>query len=102
MSPTVLKETQKPPQPPQTEKTPKRNFKWVFVAGLLCFAAIAAVGILLRGANTRTLQQRSDEAAQSIVSVVHPERAPTSIPLQLPGETRAYTDAPIFAHRSGI
>jgi len=101
MSPTVLKETQKPPQPPETEKPPKRNFKWVFVAGLVCFAAIAAVGIVLRGANTRTLQQRSDEAAQSTVSVVHPEKAPTSIPLQLPGETRAYADAPIFAQTSG-
>jgi membrane fusion protein, multidrug efflux system len=101
MSPTILKETETPLQPPKTEKRPKRNFKWAFVAGLIAFAAIAAIGIVMRGANTRTLQQRSDEAAQLTVRVVQPEKAPTTIPLQLPGETRAYTDAPIFAQTSG-
>ena len=101
MSPTILKETETPPQPPKTENRPKRNFIWVFVAGLIAFAAIAAIGIVMRGANTRTLQQRSDEAAQLTVTVVQPAKAPTTIPLQLPGETRAYTDAPIFAQTSG-
>ena len=101
MSQTILKETEKPPQPRKTEKRPKRNFKWVFVAGLIAFAAIAAIGIVMRGANTRTLQQRADEAAQLTVRVVQPEKAPTTIPLQLPGETRAYADAPIFAQTSG-
>jgi RND family efflux transporter MFP subunit len=101
MSPTILKETETPLKPPKTGQRPKRNFKWVFVAGLIAFAAIAAIGIVMRGANTRTLQQRSDEAAQLTVRVVQPEKAPTTIPLQLPGETRAYTDAPIFAQTSG-
>src|SRR6516225_8263549 len=101
MSPTILKETETPLEPPKTGKRPKRNFKWVFVAGLIAFAAVAAIGIVMRGANTRTLQQRSDEAAQLTVKVVQPEKAPTTIPLQLPGETRAYTDAPIFAQTSG-
>jgi membrane fusion protein (multidrug efflux system) len=101
MSQTILKETEKLPQRPETEKGRKRNLKWVFLVGLIVFVALAAIGILMRGANTRTLQQRSNEASQSTVTVVQPEKAPVTIPLQLPGETRAYTDAPIFAQTSG-
>ena len=36
-----------------------------------------------------------------VVSVIHPEKASTIIPLQLPGQTRAYIEAPIFAQTSG-
>jgi RND family efflux transporter MFP subunit len=33
--------------------------------------------------------------------VIHPEKASTTIPLQLPGQTRAFIEAPIFAQTSG-
>jgi RND family efflux transporter MFP subunit len=33
--------------------------------------------------------------------VIHPEKAATVSPLQLPGQTRAYIEAPIFAQTSG-
>jgi RND family efflux transporter MFP subunit len=35
------------------------------------------------------------------VSVVHPEKVSTAPSVQLPGQTQAYTDAPIFAQTSG-
>ena len=35
------------------------------------------------------------------VSVVHPKKVPESISVELPGQTQAYTDAPIFAQTSG-
>ena len=50
---------------------------------------------------TSGLQQQSNEAAQMVVTVIHPAKAATIIPLQLPGQTRAYIEAPIFAQTSG-
>jgi len=35
------------------------------------------------------------------VSVVHPQKVPSSFSVELPGQTQAYTDAPIFAQTSG-
>ena len=35
------------------------------------------------------------------VSVVHPEKIPATTTVELPGQTQAYTDAPIFAQTSG-
>ena len=35
------------------------------------------------------------------VSVVHPKKVPETISVELPGQTQAYTDAPIFATTSG-
>jgi RND family efflux transporter MFP subunit len=35
------------------------------------------------------------------VSVVHPKKVPETISVELPGQTQAYTDAPIFAQTSG-
>jgi RND family efflux transporter MFP subunit len=35
------------------------------------------------------------------VSIVHPKKVPETISVELPGQTQAYTDAPIFAQTSG-
>jgi membrane fusion protein, multidrug efflux system len=90
------------------EKTPviepKTNRKGVgisFLGGGALFIALAVLGITSRTNTTNQLQTQSNEAAQSLVSVIHPEKAPTTIPLQLPGQTRAYIEAPIFAQTSG-
>jgi membrane fusion protein, multidrug efflux system len=83
---------------------PKTNRKGVgisFLAGGALFIALAVLGITSRTNTTNQLQTQSNEAAQSFVSVIYPEKAPTTIPLQLPGQTRAYIEAPIFAQTSG-
>ena len=103
MSQGTLKETkQLEEKPPVVE--PKTNRKGVgmsFLAGGALFIALAVLGITSRTKTTNQLQSQSNEAAQTLVSVIHPEKAPTTIPLQLPGQTRAYIEAPIFAQTSG-
>jgi RND family efflux transporter MFP subunit len=99
--------TLKPNKP--LEKTPpvaepannRRGFKLSFLAGGAIFIALAVLGINSRTGTTTKLQTQSTEAAQSVVAVVHPEKAATTIPLQLPGQTRAYIEAPIFAQTAG-
>src|SRR5260370_42188326 len=46
-------------------------------------------------------QLPSSPLAEMTVSVVHPERVPSTTVLNLPGQLQAYTDAPIFAQTSG-
>ena len=62
--------------------------------------ALAALGVEMWSSRTQSIQQHSNEAAETTVSVVHPRKTSIAIPL-LPGQTSAYTDAPIFAQTSG-
>lgn len=87
--------------PPIAEKSSRKGMKLSFMAGGALFIAIAVLGINSRNAKNAGLQQQSNESAQMVVTVIHPEKASTTIPLQLPGQTRAYIEAPIFAQTSG-
>jgi RND family efflux transporter MFP subunit len=102
MTQGTLKETepleQKPPIP---ETTNRKGVKFSFLAGGALFIALVVFGVWSRTAKTTGLQQQSNEAAQMVVTVIHPEKASTIIPLQLPGQTRAFIEAPIFAQTSG-
>jgi len=103
MSQGILKET-KPleEKPPVVDpKANRKGFGMSFLAGGALFIALAVLGITSRTSTTNQLQTQSNEAARTLVSVIHPEKAPTTIPLQLPGQTRAYIEAPIFAQTSG-
>jgi len=71
------------------------------VPGAILLAGLAAYGIFMRTQSTNELQRRSNEAAEMVVSIIHPESAACSIPLKLPGQTRAYIEAPIFAQTTG-
>src|SRR5258708_8489683 len=71
-----------------------------FAAGVL-FIGVATLGVYTRNASTAKLQQRTNQAAQMVVQVTHPEMAVGMIHLQLPGQTMPYTDAPILAQTSG-
>ena len=71
------------------------------VPGVILLAGLAAYGIFARVQSTNELQRRSNEAAEMIVSIIHPEGAALSTPLKLPGQTRAYIEAPIFAQTTG-
>jgi RND family efflux transporter MFP subunit len=98
----TLKETEPlEEKPPIAERSNRKGIKLSFLAGGAIFIAIAILGISSRSAKNAGLQQQSNEAAQMIVNVIHPEKAATIIPLQLPGQTRAYIEAPIFAQTSG-
>jgi RND family efflux transporter MFP subunit len=102
MSQGTLKQTEPLEEtPPTPEKANRKGVKLPFLAGGALFIAVAVLGISSRIESTTGLEQRSNEAAQIIVSVIHPEKASTTIPLQLPGQTRAYIEAPIFAQTSG-
>ena len=78
----------------------KRKTQFSFVVGAVVLATLAAVGIELRFARTQQMQRHSNETVEMTVSVVHPQKASVTIPV-LPGQTEAYTDAPIFAQTSG-
>src|SRR6202035_1904457 len=102
MTQGTLKETEPLEQkPPIAETSSRKGVKFSFLAGGVIFVAIAVFGIWTRTSKTSGLQQQSNEAAQMVVTVIHPEKASTTIPLQLPGQTRAYIEAPIFAQTSG-
>jgi membrane fusion protein, multidrug efflux system len=103
MSQGTLKQTKPLEEKPQVAepKTNRKGFGMSFLAGGALFIALAVLGITSRTDTTNQLQTQSNEAARTIVSVIHPQKAPTTIPLQLPGQTRAYIEAPIFAQTSG-
>src|SRR5215469_10779030 len=67
----------------------------------ILLGGLAVHGILVRSQSAKELQQRSDEAAEMVVSTIYPETSAHSIPLKLPGQTRAYIEAPIFAQTTG-
>jgi RND family efflux transporter MFP subunit len=85
----------------KSKQTNRRRLRFfVFTAGAL-FIGVATLGIYTRNTWTAKLQQRTNQAAQMVVQVTHPEIAVGMIGLQLPGQTMPYTDAPIFAQTSG-
>jgi RND family efflux transporter MFP subunit len=85
----------------QPERKIKKSLKFFFFAAAALFIGVAVLGIYSRNARTLELQQFTNQAARTIVQVVHPTRTNEAISLQLPGQTMPYTDAPIFAQTSG-
>jgi RND family efflux transporter MFP subunit len=67
----------------------------------ILLGGLAVHGILVRSQSAKELQQRSDEAAEMVVSTIYPEISAPLIPLKLPGQTRAFIEAPIFAQTTG-
>lgn len=70
------------------------------VLGVLCIA-IVAYGISVRDRDLGALRRIAEENLKQTVSVVLPQKAPATVSLALPGETQAYTQAPIYAQASG-
>jgi RND family efflux transporter MFP subunit len=91
--------------PPKASPTPRTGrFRFLKVSAVFVVigaAGLAVLGITSRSAATKVLQAQTDANAQMVVTVVSPEKSAAKVPLQLPGETRAYTQAPIFAQTSG-
>jgi RND family efflux transporter MFP subunit len=67
-----------------------------------CLAGFAVYGVLSRSASTAKLEQQANQAAsEQTVSVVKPERLSAAVSVELPGQTQAYIQAPVFAQTSG-
>src|SRR6202011_4257170 len=79
----------------------RRKLRFFFFAAGALFIGVATLGVYTRNTWTAQLQQRTNQAAQMVVQVTHPEMAVGMIHLQLPGQAMPYIDAPIFAQTSG-
>src|ERR1700749_3092043 len=75
--------------------------KLIIVVLLAGFTVLAVMGITSRSASTAALQQETNQAAVLTVAVVTPEKAPATVSGDLPGQTQAYIQAPIFAQTTG-
>jgi len=65
------------------------------------FVVLAVTGIISRAGSVATLQQETNRAAELTVAVVSPKKAPATVTIDLPGQTQAYIQAPIFAQTTG-
>ena len=83
--------------------TPRRfkRLKLILFLGAIGFICIVILGVISRSFTTNRFQKVADAAAQFNVQVVYPEKSPSSVDLQLPGQTHAYYEAPIFAQTTG-
>src|SRR6202162_5249053 len=83
-------------------RKPRRRIKrFLFlVIAAIFIVALGSLEVQRRSSGTRAVLPVSHVPTME-VSVVHPKKVPETIPLELPGHTQAYTDAPIFAQTSG-
>jgi RND family efflux transporter MFP subunit len=70
------------------------------VEGAILIVALGFLEIRMRSCGTGVVPHVSHEPTME-VNVVHPEKIPATSTVELPGQTQAYTDAPIFAQTSG-
>src|SRR5580700_6326170 len=108
MDETVLQKKQKqdssPAQGSPGAKRARQGGRLILVlfAGVVCLAALAVYGVMTRSAATEKLEQQANQAASELtVTVVKPNRLPATVSLELPGQTQAYIQAPVFAQTSG-
>ena len=71
-----------PPRKPKKEKEATTVIVFFLVAAGALFIAIAAFGIYTRNQWTGAVQRRTNEAAQMLVEVEHPEKSTGMIHLQ--------------------
>jgi RND family efflux transporter MFP subunit len=77
------------------------RLKLILLLAAIGFTAVIVLGLASRAAKTQAFQQVSDAAAEIRVQVVFPQKSPASLELQLPGQTQAFYQAPIFAQTNG-
>src|SRR5260370_34725999 len=86
-----------------TEHPKKRRFGgWlVAIVGLALAVAMSGYGIWSLKTSVTNLQQTANDAALPNVQVASPKHGPPTQALTLPGEVRAWNEAPIYAQVSG-
>src|SRR5882672_881406 len=73
----------------------------VAAAALVALAFLIYTGIHSRAAAESRLKQRTEDAAIPTVTVVFPREGAPTQEIVLPGNTQAFSDAPIYARTSG-
>jgi RND family efflux transporter MFP subunit len=88
--------------PPMPARPGLTGGTWIglFVVALV-IAAVVFFGISARHNTENKLQKDTTVAAISSVNVVYPAASTVSSEISLPGNTQAYTDAPIYSRTSG-
>jgi RND family efflux transporter MFP subunit len=108
MDETVLQQNQKKDSTPAHgspgAKRQRQSGRLILflLTGVVCLAVLAVYGVMTRSAATEKLEQQANQAAsEQTVTVVKPERLPASVSVELPGQTQAYIQAPVFAQTTG-
>jgi RND family efflux transporter MFP subunit len=85
---------------PASRPKPRRVGVWlgVVAAG---FVAIAVTGFVSRHLEFKKLQETTSALEEQFVEIIRPQKVPATVKLRLPGQTEAYTQAPIYAQVSG-
>jgi RND family efflux transporter MFP subunit len=78
-----------------------RTFWWLLAGFLIVLAVLAGLTVVSRVRATAQLESDTQEDLLPTVSVVHPQRTPAQVKLELPGNLTAYEEAPIYARVSG-
>src|SRR3984893_7127571 len=81
--------------------TQRRTAIVIAAAGLAVLALLIYSGIHSRAVAESRLTQRTQEAAIPTVAVVFPKEGAPTQEIILPGNTQAFSDAPIYARTSG-
>jgi len=92
------------PSPDGLHPGPGARGRIAILVAVAAFAALAFLiysGIYSRAAAESRLKQRTEEAAIPTVAVVFPKEGAPTQEIVLPGNTRAFSDAPIYARTSG-
>src|ERR1700722_15533908 len=79
----------------------RRTAMVVAAAALAVLALMIYSGIHSRAVAESRLTQRTEEAAIPTVAVVFPKEGAATQEIVLPGNTQAFSDAPIYARTSG-
>jgi RND family efflux transporter MFP subunit len=65
------------------------------------FLLAAVIGFTSRHFQFKALQETTESLDEQFVQIVRPEKVPSTVTLNLPGQTEAYTQAPIYAQVNG-
>jgi RND family efflux transporter MFP subunit len=94
--------TYKPKSDPMADEPKLTRASWIgMVIVALIVAGVVIFGVKARHGSEQTLEKETAVAAIPSVNVVYPTPSSLSAEIALPGNTQAFTDAPIYSRTSG-
>jgi len=102
--PEMIEGQKMQPNPDGFHARPGGRYRTAILVAAAALAALALMiysGIHSRAAAESRLKQRTEDAAIPTVSVVFPREGAPTQEIVLPGNTQAFSDAPIYARTSG-
>jgi RND family efflux transporter MFP subunit len=94
--------TYKPKSDPMADEPKLTRASWIgMVIVALIVAGVVVFGVKARHGSEQTLEKETAVAAIPSVNVVYPTPSSLSAEIALPGNTQAFTDAPIYSRTSG-